>query len=185
METFAPIFSQMIFLFAFIIIGFVLVKCKFIPENSSQVLSRLETLLFIPALMMGVFLQNCTVERIETMWKLLLSGFIVVAILIPLSFFVAKLCYKEAYLQKITTYGLAFSNFAYMGNAIVAAVFPAMYVDYLVFCLPLWLLIYGIHLQEQQDFSHREPSRELSHYRAPLQALQKHSNLQYRYLAVL
>ncbi len=141
METFAPIFSQMIFLFAFIIIGFILVKWKFIPENSSQVLSRLETLLFIPALMMGVFLQNCTVERIETMWKLLLSGFIVVAILIPLSFFVAKLCFKEAYLQKITTYGLAFSNFAYMGNAIVAAVFPAMYADYLVFCLPLWLLI--------------------------------------------
>lgn len=141
METFAPIFSQMIFLFAFIIIGFILVKCKFIPEESSRVLSKLETLLFIPALMLGTFMQNCTIERIGSMWKLLVMGFIGVGVFIVISYFAAKFCFKEAYLQKITTYGLAFSNFAYMGNAIVEAVFPAIYVDYLVFTLPFWILI--------------------------------------------
>lgn len=50
MDLFAPLLSQMVFLFAFIAIGFILAKWKFIPDDSSRVLSRLENLLFIPAL---------------------------------------------------------------------------------------------------------------------------------------
>ena len=41
MNLFAPILNQMIFLFAFIVIGFVLARGNFIPENSAAVLSKL------------------------------------------------------------------------------------------------------------------------------------------------
>ena len=36
MELFTPIFNQMIFLFAFIAIGLVLSKCKFLPDNAAS-----------------------------------------------------------------------------------------------------------------------------------------------------
>lgn len=142
MDLFTPLLSQMVFLFAFIAIGFIFAKWKFVPDDSARVLSRLENLLFIPALVMGTFITNCTVETLGKMWKLLLMSFITLAVLIPVSLVCAKFIFKENYLRKIATYGLSFSNFAYMGNAIVSAVFPSIFSDYLIYCLPFWLLIY-------------------------------------------
>lgn len=140
---FTSILNQMVFLFAFIALGFFFAKTKLLPENSAQVLSKLENLLFIPALVLGTFIKNCTLADLGRMWKLLLMSVAVVAVLIPLSIIMARVCFKENYLRKIATYGLAFSNFAYMGNAVMAGVFgEAMFADYLVFCLPLWLGIY-------------------------------------------
>ena len=140
---FQAILEQMIFLFAFIVLGFIFAKGKFVPDNAAQVLSRLENLLFIPALVLGTFIKNCTIADLSRMWKLLVMSFAVLAVLIPLAIFVAKLCFKENYLRKVATYGLAFSNFAYMGNAVVSGVFgETVFADYLVFCLPLWLGIY-------------------------------------------
>ena len=40
------------------------------------------------------------------------------------------------------TYGLCFSNFGFMGNAVVYALFPEIFVEYVIFTLPLWSLIY-------------------------------------------
>ncbi len=142
MDLFAPLLSQMVFLFAFIVVGFIFAKWKFIPDDSARVLSRLENLLFIPALVMGTFITNCTVDTLGKMWKLLTMSFASLVVLIPLSLLCAKLVFKENYLRKIAIYGLTFSNFAYMGNAIVSAIFPEIFSDYLIFCLPFWLLIY-------------------------------------------
>lgn len=55
---FMPIFNQMLFLFAFIAIGFILSKGKFVPDNSEKVLSRLENYIFMPALVMGTFIEK-------------------------------------------------------------------------------------------------------------------------------
>ena len=37
---------------------------------------------------------------------------------------------------------LAFSNFGFMGNAVVAALFPDIFMEYLIFVLPFWVFIY-------------------------------------------
>ena len=58
-------FKSDIFLFGFIVIGYVLVKLKVLSEDSSAVLSKLENTVFIPALVMGTFIENFTVERKE------------------------------------------------------------------------------------------------------------------------
>ena len=143
MNLFAPILNQMIFLFAFILIGFVLSKGRFIAENAAGVLSKLESLVFVPALVMGTFIKNCNVSVLDTMWKTLVWGagsvFVCILIAIP----AAKICFKENYLRKMATYGLAFSNFGFMGNAIVLGVFgEAMFFEYTVFTLPFWAAIY-------------------------------------------
>ena len=45
MDVFLPILNQMIFLFAFILIGYILSKMKVSPDNSATVLSKLENVI--------------------------------------------------------------------------------------------------------------------------------------------
>lgn len=142
MDIFVPLLNQMLCLFLLIAVGFILAKWNFVPDNSERVLSKLENLVLVPALVMGTFINNCTIETLSSMWKLLVLGFGMVFLLIPISFLSAKICFKEDYLRKIATYGLAFSNFAFMGNAIMSAVFPNIFFEYTVFTLPFWFMIY-------------------------------------------
>ncbi len=53
-----------------------------------------------------------------------------------------RLCSKDKYERSIYAYGLCFSNFGFMGNAVVSALFPDIFTEYLIFTLPLWVLIY-------------------------------------------
>lgn len=142
MNIFASTLNQIAFLFGFIIIGYILVKCKVLPENSSSVLSKLENTVFIPALVLGTFIENFTIERISAAWRLLIISFAIALLVIPFAILVSKMVTKDKYIQKIYTYGLSFSNFGFMGNAVVSSLFPDIFFEYLIFTLPLWVLIY-------------------------------------------
>lgn len=142
MDVFLPILNKMIFLMAFIAIGFILSKWKFVPDDSVKVLSKLENMIFMPALVMGVFIKNCSVSTLAASWNILLAGLIFTLVFIPISIFFARLCFKDEFLRKIGTYGLAFSNFAFMGNAIMEAIFPEYFFGYTIFTLPVWCGIY-------------------------------------------
>ncbi len=134
--------NQIIFLFGFIIIGYILAKIKVLPETSATVLSRLENNVFIPALVAGTFIENFTVERIGSASGLLGISFMIGLIVIPFAILVSNLITKDNYIRKIYTYGLSFSNFGFMGNAVVMNLFPDIFFEYLIFTLPLWTLIY-------------------------------------------
>ncbi len=142
MSIFSTTLNQISFLFGFIVIGYILVKLKVLPENSAMVLSKLENTIFIPALVMGTFIENFTIERIGAAWKLLSVSFIIAFLAIPFAILVSKLVTKDKYIQKIYTYGLSFSNFGFLGNAVVSSLFPDIFFEYLIFTLPLWMLIY-------------------------------------------
>ena len=142
MSIFSTTLNQTLFLFGLIVIGYILVKTKVLPESSASVLSKLENTVFIPALVMKTFIENFTIERISVAWKLLLCGFLLILIVGPLSILVSKLASKDTYIQKIYIYGLTFSNFSFMGNAIVSSLFGDIFFEYLIFTLALWMLIY-------------------------------------------
>ncbi len=142
MSIFATTLNQIAFLFGLIIIGYLLVKLKVLPENSAMVLSKLENTVFIPGLVMGTFIENFTVDRISSAWKLLSVSFVIACIAIPFAIIVSKFITKDKYIQKIYTYGLSFSNFGFMGNAVVSSLFPEIFFEYLIFTLPLWIFIY-------------------------------------------
>lgn len=143
MELLAPTLSRMFFLFAFLFLGFLLAKIRFLPDNAAGVLSKLENALFLPALVLGTFLTQCTPERLGNSWKLFLGSFALAVVMIPIGLLCGRLCAKTPYLRKIYAYGLCFSNFGFMGNAVVEAIFPDIYFDYLLFVLPLWVCIYA------------------------------------------
>ena len=143
MQIFITTLNQMIYLFAFIAIGYILVKVGVLNKDAAGVLSKLENNLFIPALIMGTFLKNFNVQTLETAWRLLLFSLVIQLVMIPLSLLVGKLCDKDKYKQGIIAYGLAFSNFGFMGMAVVKALFPELMMQYVIFTLVLWTLIYA------------------------------------------
>ena len=142
MTVFLSTLSQMAFLVLLIGIGYIIVKTKAVPSEGAAILSKLENNVFIPALVLGTFMENFTLERFGTAGKYLLVGLAVILITMPIAVFIAKRCSKDEYIQKIYTYGLAFSNFGFMGNAVVGALFPDIFMEYLIFVLPFWTFIY-------------------------------------------
>ena len=142
MNIFASTMEQIAFLMGIMAIGYILSKLNLVPKNSHNVLSKLENYVFMPALVLSTFINNFTVEKLSQAGKLILISFIVLLVVIPFTIVVSKLTTKDKYIQKIYIYGLSFSNFAFMGNAIMENMFPDIFLDYLIFTLPLWILIY-------------------------------------------
>ena len=142
MTVFIATLEQTGFLFLFILMGYLLARKKLIPDNSQAVLSKLENYVFIPALVLGTFIGNFTPEKITVAAELLLGSLDLGLIAIVLSLLCVRFCSRDPYERSIYTYGLCFSNFGFMGNAVVSALFPDIFMEYLIFTLPLWSLIY-------------------------------------------
>ena len=142
MELFNTTLNQMAFLFLLILIGYGLRKSNFLPDNTAKVLSKLENAIFIPALVLRTFVENFTIEKLASAGSIFSVSLVIAIIMIFVAIGISKCCTKDRYIQKIFTYGLAFSNFGFMGNAVVSALFPDIFFEYLIFTLPLWSMIY-------------------------------------------
>ena len=75
METFISTLNQTMYLFLMIVIGFVLAKMKWLPKGADSVLAKMENMLFIPALVMGTFMNDFTVARLSQVGGLFLFSF--------------------------------------------------------------------------------------------------------------
>lgn len=146
--------NQMGVLFALLLAGFLLARRGVLPEDTETVLARLGNHVFMPATVLRAFVENFTPDRLSTMWGTFAAGTAVILVMIPIASLVARRCTDDPYLRNIYAYLLAFSNFGFVGNAIVSAVFPDIYMDYLMFTMPLWVMInfWGIpHLLIPED----------------------------------
>lgn len=141
-ELFLSTLNQMAFLFSFIVIGYLLVKFKCLTESSATSLSKLENIVFVPALIMGTFIENFTVATLSTAWKFLLMSILLAVLGVVLSIFIGRRIFKEKIPQNLSIYGLCFSNFGFMGNAVVKALFPEIFLEYVIFTIPFWTAAY-------------------------------------------
>lgn len=162
MNLFVSTVNQTTFLFAFILIGYLLSKFRKIPENSATVLSNFENTIFIPALVMGTFMNNFTLDKVSAMWKLLITSCLILFVVVPIALLISRCLSKDKYIRRIYTYGLTFSNFGFMGNAVISALFPEIFFEYLIFTLPLWTLIYlwGVPILLIADSGKKQSLRE-------------------------
>ena len=142
MSIFLTTLNQMAFLFSLILLGFFLTKKGLLPKTAAGILSKLENYIFIPALVLKTFIENFTIEKIGAAGSIFLTSFVMILIIMPIAILASRACSKDKYIQNIYTYGLAFSNFGFMGNAVVSSLFPDIFFEYLIFTLPLWILIY-------------------------------------------
>ena len=139
MDIFVPTLNQIAYLFLLIFIGYIIIKIGVMPKNSDTVLSRMENYVFIPALVLSTFMSNFNVEKIKFYGEFFLVGFILCLVGIILAIILSKIFFKD---KKIYAYGMAFSNFAFMGNAVALAIFPDLFTEYLIFVLPFWIFAY-------------------------------------------
>lgn len=142
MDVFFLTLNQMLTMFIFIAIGFLLCRTKILPETSYLTMSRLETYFFVPALTLITWMTNCTVNSLKENLVLILYGLVLVLCAIfwayPLSkLFVRKVKNAEQdYQRNIYKYAMTFSNYGFMGNFIVLGVWGnEMFFKYSMFTL--------------------------------------------------
>lgn len=145
MDVFLSAFQQMLFMFLFMILGYVLRKKQLLPENASSTLSKLENIIFMPCLVFNTFLTRCTVENLTAKMPFLLYSAAALAIALVLS-----LCLTPFFAQKkeergIYRYSFMVANIAFMGNAVVEGIFgDDVLFDYLMFTLPINLFLNSV-----------------------------------------
>lgn len=142
MTAFTTTLTQTASLLIFIALGYMLGKLRLVPNNTHSALSKLETNLFVPALVLNIFISNFTTDKLTVAWQLLLCSCAVLFVGLGISLLLCRLCAKDKYEQNISLYGLVFPNFGFVGNALVSALFPDIFLEYLIFTLPFWILIY-------------------------------------------
>lgn len=140
---FTTTLTQMLVLFFLISVGYLLAKLKLVPQNAEAVLSKLENYIFMPALVMGTFMTNFTVDLLDEARDLLFVSIAIEIVVIAVSLVMSKICSKDRYVRNIFLYGLCFSNFGFLGNAVVSSIFPEMFTSYTIFTLVLWATIYA------------------------------------------
>ena len=143
MSTFVTTLSQISYLFLLIIAGFVVMKVCKLPSMATNVLSKLVSTLFMPALILTNFMENFTVARLSSAWPFALAGVIVVTISVAIGMIISRLTAKDDYHRRIHSYCLAFSNFGFMGTAVVSTLMPELFMSYLILCTPMWVVNYS------------------------------------------
>ena len=142
-QVFSNTLNQILVLFLLIAAGYIIVKLKIVPADGVKILSKLENTLIIPALVMGTFISNFTVDKLSEYGKLFLQSFLLFFVTTALAVLFSRLVYKDDYLRKIALYGLSFANFGFMGNAVVLGIYgQEFFAKYAFFVIPLWIMIY-------------------------------------------
>ncbi|MBQ7624977.1 MAG: AEC family transporter [Clostridia bacterium] len=145
MTVFFDVANQMLFLFICIMVGFAAKKLKVLPENSGKVISKLETYIIIPALVVKTFIAHCTFKSLAENAGLIIYCAVGVAVFAVIAHFAAPLFTKNPENYGIYRYSLTISNYGFMGNAVVMGLFgDEMLYRYLVFHLPATVFVYTV-----------------------------------------
>ena len=122
MEILSSTLNHIAVLFSFILIGFVLKKKNILSDGSGRTLSRLENGIFMPAVVINTFWNNCTVENISRKWIFLVYSTALLIAAVALAFIISKFLTKDEYLRKVYRYSLSVSNFGFVGTALVEVI---------------------------------------------------------------
>ena len=95
MALFLSTLDQMGYLFSLILIGFFLVKAKIMPQSTAGILSKLENVLFVPALVLGTFMSSFTTENLKNYFYSVSVSTIIMFVMLPVAVFLPKLLVKD------------------------------------------------------------------------------------------
>ncbi len=143
-EVFLATLDPMLMLFLCIAVGFVLRKARILPDSAGQVMSKLETYVFCPALNIITMAQYCTVKTLSTHAINIFFATCAMMIAIGLATLITPLLTKSKRSERgVYAYALAFANSGYMGDPLVLALFGAPTLAlYKIYALPLNVGIY-------------------------------------------
>ena len=134
----ASIFEQVLILFVFALIGFILCRAKLVDGNKVGLLSTLEFFVFMPCVSFQTFSQRFTVAYLQEKYPLVLIS---MGILLALELFarlIAPPLSKHRYQQLVYRYSLMIPNFGFFGYSLMQGLFGTDgLMDMMMFCLPM------------------------------------------------
>lgn len=170
LSTFTATLSPMLVMFLCMIIGFIAKRNSLIPENSGSTISRLENYIFVPALIFSTFSTYCTISSLKEQYNLIIYSLIALAVALAISIPLSTIFEKENYYTRnIYRYALTFSNFSFMGNAIVPIILGTIDEEilykYLLYTLPLQIAVYtwGVIILIPRGETKQNPLKNLLH----------------------
>lgn len=139
------VFEQVLILFVFVSIGYILGKLGICDFAHTKVLSKLLVYVFLPCNVFSTFSGNFTIAYIKDNYALIIAGSIILPCMLVLAFFVAKLLSRDKYERHIYEYAVVIPNFGYMGYALAMNLFGvAGQLSFMTFALPFSLYNYTI-----------------------------------------
>lgn len=144
LDAFLATLRPMLTLFLIIAIGFLLRKGNVLSAGSAEVIAKLETWVFCPALSFYTMVNYCTVSSLKTHALNVIVSLCGVGTAILIGILLSRIFVKENSNERgIYCYAFAFANSGYMGDPIVLSLFGEEILSYYkLFCLPLTIMIY-------------------------------------------
>ncbi len=137
------VFINLAILYAFLFVGWLLGKLKKDKATNADVLSILIVNVFLPCKVFNTFANNVSVPFIKERWYLLLASITLLIILCIVAKLTAKLFTKNEYEQKVYTYSVPITNYAYLGYALIDSVFGELFLSqFMFFALPFVFYTY-------------------------------------------
>lgn len=161
MDFFYLTLEQMLSMFVMISAGFIIrKKCKF-PPNADNVIAKIETFVFVPALFLHVQMTQCTMESFRKDYPLMLYGLAIVLCAIFVAYPLARVFVRkktgsaaEDYQRNIYRYALTFGNYGYLGTFIVQGIWgDGMLYKYTLFTALLGIVCnsWGLYILVPKD----------------------------------
>lgn len=139
------IFQQVLLLFCFITIGFILCKTKVVKFEHSQILSALAVYVFFPSKVFKTFAMDMSLDYVKAKYPLFLISLAVTVIFMLVCRYGSRLLSKKKYEQIVCEYSLVVPSYAYMGYALVEELLgEAMMLDFMIAALPVTIYIYTV-----------------------------------------
>ena len=136
--------EQILTLMCFFAIGYVLALKKLLPADAPQTLSRLLTLLFMPALTLNNLASNLRWADVRANAGLLATSSAVILVSIAMARPLSRLLSNgDEDLRGILDYNLIYGNYGYIGYPMIEGVFGSAALSrFLLFAVPLNLVCY-------------------------------------------
>ena len=146
------LFNQLLMLYIFIFLGWLLGKLKKGTAEKSGLLSFLLVNLFFPCKLFLNYANHFTVSYIQNNYMTLFIAIGILLVLTTMGKYFPRLLTKDRYERKVYHYNTAITNYAYFGYVLVEQVFgPAAMNNLMVFCIPLSLYCYTFGVSMLMD----------------------------------
>ncbi len=143
LNTIVPTVNQLINMFFFVIVGFVMRRRKIGGEGVGTTLSTLLVNIFMPALTFSSFSENFRLKELSENMAFFVAGVIALAATFPVAKILAEKFGKTSQEKDIYIYSFLIPNLGYMGIPLIEAVYGNRMLFYMmVFTIPYNIVIY-------------------------------------------
>ena len=151
MNTVFTVAGKLVTLFIYVIVGYVISKRKMISEEFSNGISRFLMVVTVPCLILSTFETDYTLERLVKAGEVYVISLIIFGLSILTGYLTAWIFRISKESKSVWIYSVTFTNHAFMGWAVMNAVFGGESIFYATFAnlaFSTYAYTYGVWLMQ-------------------------------------